>query len=49
MASMGLIEEITNCIDNKKYAVGVFIDLKKAYDTIDHNILINKMERCVDR
>lgn len=29
MALMELIEEITNCIDNKKLAVGIFIDLKK--------------------
>lgn len=29
LALIELIEEITNCIDKKKYAVGVFIDLKK--------------------
>lgn len=40
---MELIEEITNCVDNKKYAVGILIDLKKAFDGINHNILINKM------
>lgn len=28
---MELIEEITNGIDKKKYAVGVFIDLKKLW------------------
>lgn len=26
---MELIEELTSCIENKKYAVGVFVDLKK--------------------
>lgn len=40
MAFMELIEDITSSIDNKKYAVGVFIDLKKAFDTIDHHFLI---------
>lgn len=45
MAVTELIEEITNSIDQKKYAVGVFIDLKKAFDTINHDILISKLER----
>lgn len=39
------LEEITNAIDNKKYAVGLFLDLKKAFDTINHSILLKKMER----
>ena len=42
--SMEFIEEITNATDNKKHAIGVFIDLKKAFDTVDHGngILIKK-------
>ena len=38
-----LIEEISNATDNKKHAIGVFIDLKKAFDTVDHEILIKKL------
>ena len=34
-----LVEEITNSLDNKKYSVGIFINLKKALKTIDHDIL----------
>ena len=37
---MELTEEISNATDNKKHAIGVFIDLKKAFDTVDHEILI---------
>ena len=41
---MELIEELSLSMDNKKVTVGVFIDLKKAFDTIDHKLLILKLE-----
>ena len=37
---MELTEEISFAMDEKMYTVGVFIDLKKAFDTIDHKLLI---------
>ena len=33
------VEEITNSLDNNKYSIGVFIDLKKSFDTVDHDVL----------
>lgn len=39
------MEELTTSIDDKKFAIGVFIDLKKAFDTINHHILLQKLER----
>lgn len=45
MALMESIEEITDAIDEYKYVAGIFIDLKKAFDTINHEILIDKLER----
>ena len=37
------MEEITNSLDNHESTVGVFIDLKKAFDTVDHGFLIEKL------
>ena len=42
-AVMELIEEISNAMDSKTHAIGEFIDLKKAFDTVDHRILIKKL------
>ena len=39
---MELTKEISNATDNKKHAIGVFIDLKKDIDKVDHKILIQK-------
>ena len=38
-----MVEKITSAIDQKKVSVGIFIDLKKVFDTINHNILIDKL------
>ena len=43
MAIVNLIEKITNSLDNMKAVISVFIDLKKAFDTIDHTILLQKL------
>ena len=40
---MDLIESICESIDKKKYIMGIFIDLQKAFGTIDHNISLNKV------
>ena len=42
-ALIDLIEDVRNAIDGGNYAVGVFIDLQKAFDTVDHNILLSKL------
>ena len=43
LALMELTEEITTALANKKFTVRVYIDLKKAFDTINHNLLVKKV------
>ena len=44
-AIITLVERVTKALNTGKYIVGVFLDLKKAFDTIDHFILLNKLEK----
>ena len=43
-ALIQITEKIKESIDNRKYGCGLFIDLRKAFDTVNHAILITKME-----
>ena len=43
-ALISLTEKIREALDGNNFACGVFIDLKKAFDTVDHNILQSKLE-----
>ena len=44
LALIDLIEQITNAIENKKHTIGICIDLAKAFDTINHDLILNKLE-----
>jgi len=37
-------ENIQQALDNNLHVVGIFFDLTKAYDVINHNILLHKLE-----
>ena len=43
MPLLEMYDKITQAIDIKHYSIGIFIDLAKAFDTIDHNLLLNKL------
>ena len=38
------IDHINNSLKNKEHVLGIIIDLSKAFDTIDHQILLSKFE-----
>ena len=38
------MEKVSKALHTGKYVVGVFLDIKKAFDTMDHIILLEKLE-----
>ena len=42
MALLDIIDEISESVD-KHFSICVFLDLSKAFNTIDHQILLNKL------
>ncbi len=45
--SMSLIEitdKRRDALDKGEYLLGLYLDLSKAFDTVDHNILLTKLD-----
>ena len=43
MALIILLENLVKALDNRNCAVGTFLDFQKAFDTVDHCILLDKL------
>ena len=43
-AIITLVEKVSKALDTGKLIVSVFLNLKKAFDTVDHAILLRKLE-----
>ena len=40
-----VVNYIANSLNNGKYCIGLFLDLKKAFDVCDHSILLKKLKK----
>ena len=41
---MQLVDKINNAVEKNETTIGVYLDLSKAFDTIDHDILLHKLD-----
>ena len=44
MALMSFMDKTIESLDNGQYVVGIFLDFSKAFDTVDHCILLKKLD-----
>jgi len=44
LAVLNVIEKLYEHLDESETAIGVYLDIQKAFDCVDHKILLNKLQ-----
>lgn len=45
MALLQFVNKISKDMDDKSYTIGIFLDLSKAFDTFNYNIILTKLKK----
>ncbi len=48
-ALLHVINTISTALNENKYCIGLFLDFKKAFDSVTHDILLKKLEKTGNR
>ena len=43
MALVCMLDKLHTAMEKGDYAIGIFIDFRKAFDTVDHSVLLYKL------
>ncbi len=44
VAATEFVNEVPQVVEDNEYTIGVFLDLSKAFNIIDHKVLLQKLE-----